>query len=190
MIICNCFEGDRMEIALAQHDLYFGKERHASYLPNGADTLGYWWGLATARAEWLARNDGEPWYRSNYRRMKRVERFSHKTLQIPHEHIAAYYRWIMRHTGPLPFGGKSKEDLRVYWLGEWGNYLRFELLDLVNTPAILKALCRTMLYRHFEAADRSAAELDRLLIERYGMECVAQTWRTDPKICHLMGVAA
>jgi hypothetical protein len=191
MIICDCFEGDRMDIALAQHDLYFNTHLSQTQLfSTGHATLGYLWLVAGNLAQNAALGGGDPWFAANYRRIQRLDRFNHKTLQVPHEHIAAHYRWIMRKSGPLPFRCREGDYVRRYWINAWRDYLCWELPDLLDEPGVLLALCKAVLYRQFDASDKPAAELDQLLIKRYGMECVAKTWRTDPKMCRLMGVAA
>jgi hypothetical protein len=191
MIIGDCFEGDRLEIAEAQHDLYFGsKVDPGSLFPPGNTTLMHLWSLARIHAENAALLGVDPWLAANYRRLKRIDRFNHKTLQIPHEHMAAHFRWLMRHSGPLPFRNRNADYLRRYWIAAWRDYFCWEAPDLLEEPGVLVALCKTVLYRQFDASDRPAAELDRLLIKRYGISCVTKTWRTDPKMCQLMGVAA
>ena len=44
-----------------------------------------------------ARRRSVPWIDRNFERLLRITRegFSHKLLQVPHEHMAAYHRWIM-----------------------------------------------------------------------------------------------
>lgn len=104
--------------------------------------------------------------------------------------MAAYFRWLMRSVGPLPFRDRTPTCAWSYWVQAWSDFLCWETADLLESPGVLLALCKTVLYRHFDVSDKVAAELDMLLIKRYGMDCVAKTWRTQPDICKAMGVAA
>jgi hypothetical protein len=190
VIICDCFVGDNRAIALAQHDLNFGRELEPSQLFHpGNTTLWHIWSMALSRAEGAARQ-GDTWFATHYRRLSRIDRFSHKTLQPAHEHIAAFYRWTVRGVQPPAFAARGPRYLRLYWLSQWRSYLNHELPDLLAQPGVLTAICRTVLYRHFDTADKSAAELDQLLINRYGLDCVAKTWRLDPERRRMMGLAA
>ncbi len=179
-----------MTLALAQHDLYFGRELKSEELfYPGNTTLMHLWRMARNCAETVAKG-GEPWFKAHYRRLQRIDKFSHKTLQHPHEHMAAYYRWMMRSTEKPAFAWRGKDYLRRYWVFQWRSYLHLEIPDLLAVPGLLRALCQTVLYRHFERSNRSAADLDKFLIGRYGMDCVRNTWRTDPQMCKVMGIAA
>ena len=43
MIVGKCFDGDDLGMALAQHDLYFGRALLEEHLLNGRTTIGYLW---------------------------------------------------------------------------------------------------------------------------------------------------
>lgn len=180
MWIYSCFDGDEdMALAGVQHDLYFGMQTVPGIWLDGCSTLAYLWAMAI----WLSPDRGHPWLRRNYDRMLRLQRegFSHKLLQVPHEHMAAYYRWTMprvqRRSVVLPEKhGPYPMDL----LEGWKDFLRKEVPDLLSTNEALLSLAKSMVYRNFDEGERAYCDFQDVLMRRYGFECVAQMyWAED-----------
>lgn len=180
MFVYECFDGDDLEVAWAQHDLYFGRDIPLSHTIAGRFyTLGWWWQVLLTQAEqrrlWL------PWVDRHYHRLQRVGPFSHKLLQLPHEHIAAFYRWQVRRQPELSDHPLDESTRRLRHLAAWRDWAQGELEDLMDSDDTVLSMAKLILYRQFDASDRAAEELDRILVQRYGMECVAKTWRNrDP----------
>lgn len=179
MFVYSCFDGDDLEVAWVQHDLYFGREVPTGYgIAGRYYTLGWWWRLLLDQAE--RRRSAIPWFDRNLRQLEKSGNFSHKLLQLPHEHIAAYYRWCRLRDGQRS-ATCEKDARRLELLAGWRDWIAQELKTLLDSDAIALACSKVILYRHFDASDRWGEALDAMLVERYGFECVAKTWRSrDP----------
>jgi hypothetical protein len=179
MIIYDCFEGDDLGIARVQHDLYFGKEIPSDYGIAGTFyTLGWWWDVLLSRAR--KRHRSISWLGRNLGRLERVGNFSHKLLQLPHEHLAAYYRWTQTR-GARQDLLEDPDARRLVLLDNWRTWIGRELRVLLEDDEVLVTNAKLILYRQFDASDRAGEALDVMLIERYGFDCVARTWRArDP----------
>ena len=174
MWVYPCFDGDNMELAWSQHDLYFGEDL-------GPDdgigqfahtTAGYFHYALCQRAS--CRKRAVPWFGRHAHPLNWITSYSHKLVQTPHEHIAAHYRWQHRHDA-LPLG--SKASIRTTYLDEWRDYVTREIPALMRVDDIAVLFGRVLLYRNFAVSDVAADELDERLVEHYGFECVARTWR-------------
>jgi hypothetical protein len=179
MIVGSCFEGDvDMALAGVQRDLYFASGFNPELLIDRASTLGWIW----ANVVWASWTRGNPWLDRNVERMQRINRggFSHKLLQIPHAHIAAYFRWIMPRIerrsvittdhGPYPL------DL----LTSWKIFLRKEIPDLLAADDALVALAKSVVYQSFDAGDHAYYEFQDILMRRYGFACVEkESWAAE-----------
>lgn len=184
MWVYPCFEGDNMALAIGQHDLYFGGTRTSEErIGQLSDSTGSYL-LEVLQDQASRRAAAVPWFGRHARHLRWIKSFSHKFVQDPHQHIAAYYRWIRR-TEPLPTGDAAAN--RTQYLREWRDYLRKEIPALMSVDEIALEFGRLFLYRNFDASDRAADRLDELLVEHYGFECVAQTWRT--KVPALVAIA-
>jgi hypothetical protein len=175
MIVGSCFEGD-VDMALCgiQHDLYFASSARPQVTIDGGCTLGWIWQQAVDQA--VRRRHAVPWINRYMDRIRAIKGFSHKLLQIPHGHIAAYHRWTMpriaRDCVHLHVGGVYPDGL----LDSWRDFLRSEIPDLLSADDALIALTRSMIYRRFEAGDSSYHHFQDILMRRYGRECVAKNW--------------
>ena len=184
MWVYSCFEGDNMALAFSQHDLYFGGTRTPEErIGQFSDSTGSYL-LEVLQDQASRRAAAVPWFGRHARHLRWIKSFSHKFVQDPHQHIAAYYRWCRRHE-PLLTGDEAAN--RTHYLREWRDYLRKEIPALMDVDEIALEFGRLLLYRNFDASDRAAGRLDELLVERYGFECVAQTWRT--KVPALVAIA-
>jgi hypothetical protein len=87
MIVAPCFEGDEdMALAGVQHDLYFAQSGRLEITIGGMRTLGWIWNSVVLEAE--RRRQFIPWIDRHFERIRRIDRFSHKLLQLHHQHIA------------------------------------------------------------------------------------------------------
>jgi hypothetical protein len=170
-------EGDDPEMAWIQHDLYFS--HGPPLLVNGRSTLSYLWLECVVRIGALAATN--EWCKQNRLRLSEVRAFDHRMVQPHHEHIAAYYRWAFwRYTHIRP--GESKyEERRAAMFEAWRDYLLREVPSLMENETIAIAFAKLLVYRNFDASDRHGDNLGRLLVERYRLECLAETWRGRPK---------
>lgn len=176
MWVYECFEGDDLEMALVQHDLYFvrGTPPHTLHI-DGLSTLGYikircMYGLAGF-------SYADPRCRELQGRLAAIGGFDHHNLQAHHEHIAAYYRWaVWRHARNQPGEPGSPERRQALFVA-WRDYLRQEIPALMRNKAIAVAVANVLVYRYFEFSDRYYDQLGRLLVDRYGFECLAKTSR-------------
>ena len=171
MIVGSCFQGDvDMALAGVQHDLYFASPTRPDVHIDGSSTLGWIW-ANVVHSSWTR---GLPWLDRNFERMKRISRegFSHKLLQIPHEHMAAYFRWTMprvdRCSVITPDQGPYPMDL----LESWRLFLRKEMPDLLSSDDALVALAKSMVYQSFDAGDAAYHDFQDVLMLRYGCACV------------------
>jgi hypothetical protein len=176
MIVGSCFDGD-VDIALAgvQHDLYFGIQTVPGIWIDRGSTL--WWIWAIALSSCV--NRGHPWLDRNFERMQRIHRegFNHKLLQVPHEHIAAYFRWTMPRVAR---GGVVAPDrdgpYPLELLDAWRAFLREDIPDLFSSDEALVALAKSMVYQPFDEGERAYHDFQDILMRRYGFECVAKTY--------------
>jgi len=162
-----------MALAGVQHDLYFCDGGHPWLQIEGRCTLTWMWVQAVracATSHCLA-----PWVQRNLPRMRALDGFNHKILQVPHEHIAAYFRWTMPRVTReevLPTEPGYPRDL----LHAWREFLLRDIPELFRKREAAIALTRMVLYDNFDFSDPARDALHRILFERYGYECVANTW--------------
>jgi hypothetical protein len=174
MIVGSCFDGD-VDMALCgiQHDVYFLSDARPEAAIDRCATL--WWIWLQAVRQAARRRHAIPWLDRNMDRIRAIDGFNHKLLQIPHQHIAAYHRWTMprverklqRHVGEVYPAG-----LLDSWLG----FLRADIPDLLSSDRALVALTKSIVYRQFDAGDEAYYEFQDILMRRYGHACVAGTW--------------
>jgi len=187
MIVGACFDGD-VDMALCgiQHDLYFASREHPEVTIDGGGTLEWIWRQAQKQAFW--RRHSIPWLGRNLDRIRAINGFSHKLLQIPHEHIAAYHRWTMprvaRESVYLHLGEVYPDGL----LDSWRNFLRADIPDLLSSDRALVAFAKSMVYQQFDAGDAAYHEFQDILMRRYGYACVAETWWAT-EVAHRAGVS-
>jgi len=178
MWVYPCFEGDvDMARAGVQHDLYFPSSTRPYVDIFGGSTLGFIWANVILAS--YARRRSVPWIDRNFHRLLQVERerFSHKLLQVPHEHIAAFHRWIMPRVAREPVYDVSEDAYPMDLLHEWKACLKADIFDLLSSSnRALVALAKTVVYKSFDAGDDAYHELQDILMLRYGFECVAETW--------------
>ena len=176
MIVGSCFDGDvDMALAGVQHDLYFGMHTVPGIWIDGGSTL--WWIWAVALSSSVGR--GHPWLHRTFERMQRIHKdgFSHKMLQIPHEHIAAYFRWTLPRVARKCVA--TPDEDRPYpmdLLDTWRAFLRKEIPDLLSSNDALVALAKSMVYQLFDAGDAAYHDFQDILMRRYAFECVSRCW--------------
>jgi hypothetical protein len=172
-----------MALAWVQHDLYFSSGRHPWLRIEGRCTLTWIWSASLRACATM--HSTLPWVRRNLPRMRRVDGFNHKILQLPHEHIAAYFRWTMPRVVSemvLPEDPAYPRDL----LGAWCEFLLRDIPDLFRNPEAAMAIPRMVLYDNFDYSDGARDAFHRILFERYGYECVSSTWWA-PKMAARLG---
>jgi hypothetical protein len=175
MIVGPCFDGDvDMALAGVQHDLYFASPEAPHISIGGGSTLWWIWRLALSQA--AASRGTIPWIDRNLERLRAVDGFSHKELVLPHEHIAAYFRWTTPRIARPWVHDPSSADYPTDLLEAWRGFLRRDIPDLLYGRDALVSLCKLILYRNFDASDGPRAEFHDVLMRRYGHECVTRTW--------------
>lgn len=178
MWIYRCFDGD-VDMALAgiQHDLYFASRERPDVLIDGNCTLIWIWQQAVRQS--IRRRRHIPWLDRHMDRIQAIHGFSHKLLQVPHEHIAAYHRWkmprISREIVHLHLGGVYPEGL----LDSWRSFLRRDIPELFESDRALVPFMKAMVYRQFDAGDAAYYEFLDVLMRRYGHACVTRCWWSD-----------
>jgi hypothetical protein len=182
MWVYPCFEGDvDMARAWVQHDLYFTSPRRPSIDIFGGSTLGFIWANVCLAAH--ARRRSVPWLDRNWERLLKIERdgFSHKLLQVPHEHMAAYHRWIMPRVEREGVMYTSDDTYPMDLLEDWKAFLRADVFDLLSSSnRALVSLAKSMVYQSFDAGEEAYHDFQDILMRRYGFECVAETgWAAD-----------
>ncbi len=176
MWIYSCFEGDDDEVLkLAQHDLYWGMPLRPQQKLDYGGALSWWWKLVVNWAEGL--RDEVPWFERNFARMKTIDGFSHKLLQCHYEHIAAYYRWALQEEPATVRRAREPERYRIACLDGWRSFYAAEVAAMMQDIEAHLTVAKIIVYRYFEASDTAADRLDEILLRRYGMACVADTWR-------------
>lgn len=186
MIIGSCFEGDDdLVLKLAQHDLYWGMSLKPAQKLDYRGALSWWWNVVVAWAE--GRRDAVPWFERNVARMRAVDGFSHKLLQTHYDHIAAYHRWALREEPATAGRARTPDRYRIACLDGWRGFYAAEIAALMQDIETHLAVAKTIVYRNFEASDAAADRLDEILMRRYGMTCVSQTWRAEQ--AHLVAIA-
>jgi len=186
MWVYSCFPGDEdMALAGVQHDLYFGLVPDPSLWIHGHSTLTWIWAQAVRACTTM--HSTEPWVQRNLPRMRRLDGFNHKILQVPHEHIAAYFRWIMPRAarkGVPPDDPAYPRDL----LAAWRDFLLQDIPDLFRSREAAMAIPRMVLYDNFDFSDPARDAFHRILFERYGYDCVSETWWAPEMVVRLGAV--
>lgn len=188
MWVYSCFEGDEdMALAWVQHDLYFASSSRPSVSIGGGSTLGWIW--ANVQHEARRRHGSIPWIARNLDRLLKIDRFPHKLLQIPHEHIAAYFRWISPRVTRPGVDYECDDTYPLDLLQAWRGFLTAEIPDLLSSDRALVALGKSMVYQLFEAGDDAYHDLQDILMLRYGSACVQTTWWAPEVISRTQGKA-
>jgi hypothetical protein len=169
------FEGDvDMALCGVQHDTYFADISAPQVSIDGHDTLGWIWQVALKGASYRCHHRHDPWFTRNLPRLLRIDGFDHRLLQIHHQHLAAYFRWttLPRIDRP-PAWDRCSPDYPLYLVALWRNFLNQEVHDLLQDRHTLETLCCLVLYQNFDFSDAYYDELRRILMRRYGRECIA-----------------
>jgi hypothetical protein len=157
-----------------QHDLYFSHPGQPEIAIDGMRTLWWIWNSVVAEAE--RRRRFIPWIDRHFERMRRVDRFNHKLLQLHHEHIAAFHRWTMPRVARRLVSRSEADAYPMDLLDSWRGFLSREIPALLSSRDALLAFAKLMLYRNFDASDQAADALHDILMRRYGFECVTDVW--------------
>lgn len=183
MWVYSCFPGDDDKaLAGVQHDLYFASGEPPWLHIEGRCTLTWLWASAVRACATM--HSTEPWVQRNLPRMRRLNGFNHKILQVPHEHIAAYFRWTM----PRVTREAVQRDDPAYprdLLEAWRNFLLQDIPDLFRSREAAMAIPRMVLYDNFDFSDGARDAFHRILFERYGYDCVAETWWAPEMVVRL-----
>ncbi|MBM4267135.1 MAG: hypothetical protein FJ144_11080 [Deltaproteobacteria bacterium] len=99
-------------------------------------------------------------------------------LQCHYEHIAAYYRWALREKPATAGRALEPDRYRIACLDGWRGFYAAEIAALMRDVETHLTVAKIIVYGYFEASD-VADRLDEILVRRYGMACVAQTWRAE-----------
>ena len=175
MWVYSCFPGDEdMALAGVQHDLYFASSAYPEISIGGASTLGWIW--ATTLTYCADLHAEVPWVKRNLPRLLRLDGFNHKILQVPHEHLAAYFRWTMPRVSRESVMRHLDEPYPYDLLDQWREFLMREIPELLSQREAAVALATVVLYDNFDFSDQARDTLHRILFQRYGFECVSQTW--------------
>jgi len=174
MWVYDCFEGDDMDMAWAQHDLYFGRDLRTEDWIGRFSTPKYIWQVCASRVSDLESVD--PWCERNGRKLVAMEGFDHRIVQSHHAHLAAHFRWgvwpeIRR---SMSFSGDPAQR-RYEYIREWRWYVQTEVPLQMESREILMAWAKLFVYRQFDASDRAAETLKRCFAERYGLACMSKT---------------
>lgn len=175
MIVGSCFEGDvDMALAGVQHDLYFACSARRPWITiGGGSTLGWIW--ANAVYQCSIRRRSMPWVDRHFERIRGINRFNHKLLRVPHDHIAASFRWTMPRISRQSIITDDQSQYPLDLLASWKSFLECEIPDLLSADEALVSLVRSIVYRAFDVGDKAYYELQDILMRRYGYECVSQT---------------
>ena len=187
MIVGGCFPGDvDMALAGVQRDLYFASSAYPEISIGGSSTLGWIW---TTTLTYCAELHGQvPWVKRNLPRLRRLDGFNHKILQVPHEHIAAYFRWTMPRVSRRPAMRHLDDPYPYDLLDRWREFLMREIPDLLSRRDAAVALATMVLYDNFDFSDQARDTFHRILFQRYGLECLSKT-RWAPDMAARLGVA-
>jgi hypothetical protein len=175
MIVGSCFDGDvDMALAGVQHDLYFACPAWRPWITiGGGSTLGWIWVNAVHRC--AIRRNSIPWIDRNLDRIERIDGFSHKLLQVPHGHMAAYFRWIMPRNERAGVITEIQDEYPMDLLESWKSFLQKDIPEVLSSDDALVALAKSIVYQLFDAGDDAYHDFQDILMRRYGYECVAQT---------------
>jgi hypothetical protein len=172
VIICDCFDGDDLEVAKAQHDLYSGLNLPEDHLLGGRTTLSYFWVTCVLSTTPERRMD-RSWMRLQGHLSCRY-RFDHRLLQAHHDLFAAHYRYLVR--PGLPTSGVQGNAVwrRLEHVRAWRDHLLDEVPALMKDDVIAEEFAKSLVYRDFEVGFEAGRQLGRLMLERYGSACVSQ----------------
>jgi hypothetical protein len=175
MIVGADFDGDvDMTLAWVQHDLYFASAERPAVTIGGGSTLGWIWANVQHQAE--RRGQFIPWIDRNLERIQRIDGFNHKLLQVPHEHMAAYFRWTMPRISRGAAFDATDDTYPMDLLDSWRSFLKSDIPDLLSSDEALVALAKCIVYKSFDAGDDAYHDFQDVLMLRYGFACVEKTW--------------
>jgi hypothetical protein len=169
MWVYSMFEGDNLDLAFAQFDLYL-----EGSLPGGLGSAAYLWEKVQVQAVYRA---GEvPWLRERLKVLQRAESVEPALLQEVHGYMAAYYRWTRRHAeqpalASLPPEARDPATQRMRQA--WRNYLVDEANLLVADDAFLVPLVRRVVYAQFDLGTTGLQQAMHFLRRRYGLDCIS-----------------
>jgi len=155
----------------AQSDLYFGDDLPPELSFGGLWTLGFI-KLECAR-RMSASGKLSSWCERMARHLFAIDNFDHHLLQIHHECIASHFRAMVAGQAPKSPLPAELAERRLEMIRRWREHLLEEVLDLMRDPEIARAFAIVLVYRNFAVSERVGEHLDRLLLARYGKECMS-----------------
>jgi hypothetical protein len=152
MIVSNYFDGDENDVLKwVQHDAY-GDALTFMYR-SAADRY-----LKDIRYTWVS-PDFVP-------KIRHIDGFDHRVLQLAHDLVAAYYRFAFcsrLDKLDLPEDFNDKE----YYLGAWRAYYRQEMGLLAQKEEIAEAILIAVAFQNTDRGYAAEDKLQALLVDRY-----------------------
>ena len=115
-------------------------------------------------------------------KLRVMDGFDHRTLQLAHDRIAAYFRFHSPNSSQLLLG--EQESAHAQRLREgWRDFFSAEVEDLTLDDEFTRAICAATAFGNSDAGIAAEQWLDQFLRHRYAVRGLA-AW-TDPNRCAL-----
>lgn len=111
--------------------------------------------------------------------LRSMDGFDHRTLQLAHDRVAAYFRFAHDDGGQLQLG-ESEVDYRQRLTASWREFVQSEVERLTTENEFTRAICTATAFGNKEPGVAAEHWLDQFLRDRYGERGLAfKTWTAD-----------
>jgi hypothetical protein len=110
--------------------------------------------------------------------LRSMDGFDHRTLQLAHDRIAAFFRFAHDDGGQLQLG-ETDADYRQRQADSWRAFVQSEVERLTTDDEFTRAICTATAFGNKEPGVAAERWLDQFLRDRYGERgLVFATWTT------------
>ncbi|MEO7144900.1 MAG: hypothetical protein ABI165_15485 [Bryobacteraceae bacterium] len=99
--------------------------------------------------------------------LRSMNGFDHRTLQLAHDRIAAFFRFAHDDGGQLQLG-ETDNDYRQRVTDSWRSFVPSEVERLTTDDEFTRAMCTATAFGNKEPGVAAERWLDQFLRERYG----------------------
>jgi hypothetical protein len=110
--------------------------------------------------------------------LRSMDGFDHRTLQLAHDRIAAFFRFAHDDGGQLQLG-ETEADYRHRLAASWRGFVQTEVERLTADNEFTRAICTATAFGNKEPGVAAEHWLDQFLRDRYGERgLVFKAWTT------------
>ena len=110
--------------------------------------------------------------------LRSMDGFDHRTLQLAHDRIAAFFRFAHDDGGQLQLG-ETEADYRQRLAASWREFVQLEVERLTTENEFTRAICTATAFGNKKPGVEAEHWLDQFLRDRYGERgLVFEAWTT------------